>query len=106
VGRYPLYALDVVVWIIMIIIIAAALLIINQGEMRVYVFLALLTGGLVYYKWVSQYTQPTLYVLGRATAYMLKAVWANLTRPMVWTIIWLRTRSLRKQAPPPDDSIE
>lgn len=106
VGKYPLYAMDVVVWIIMLIVIAAALLIINQGEMRVYVFLALLAGGLVYYKCLAQHVQQPLNVLGRATAFMLKAVYANLTRPMVWVIIWLRTRDLRKQSPPPDDLIE
>jgi len=106
VGKYPLYAMDVILWIIMIIIIAGALLIINQGEMRVYVFIALLAGGLVYYKWLSQHVKQPLSALGKATAYMLKAVYGNLTKPMVWVIIWLRTRDLHKQAPPPDDSIE
>jgi len=106
VGRYPLYAMDIILWIIMIIMIAAALLMINQGEMRVYVFIALLVGGLVYYKWLSRYAHQPLYVLGRATAFMLKAVHFHLSRPVVWAITWLRTRELRRQSPPPDDLIE
>lgn len=106
VGRYPLYALDVIMWIIMMIIIAAALLIINQGEMRVYVFIALVAGGLVYYKWLSRHVQQPLNILGRATAVMLKAAYSNLTRPVVGAITWLRTRNLRRQAPPPDDLSE
>ena len=112
VGKYPLYAMDIILWIIMIIVIAAALLIINQGEMRVYVFIALLAGGLVYYKWLSQHIKQPLNVLGRATAFMLRAVYANLTRPMIWVIIWMRTRDLRRPSssssspPPPDDLIQ
>lgn len=105
VGKYPLYAMDIILWIIMIVIIAAALLIINQGEMRVYVFIALLAGGLVYYKWLSQHIKQPLTVLSRATAFMLKTGYGNLTKPMVWVIIWLRARNFRKQAPPPDDLI-
>lgn len=106
VGKYPLYLMDLILWIIMIIFIASALLLINQGEMRVYVFIALLIGGLVYYKCLARHLQQPIYVLGRATAFMVKAICANLTRPVIWAITWLRARHSQRQTPPPDDPSE
>ncbi len=113
VGRNSLYVMDIILWMIMIILIAAALLIINQGEIRVYVFIALLVGGLVYYKWLAKYMRPPLVIMGRSTAYMLKAIYSTMTKPFILLRSWLRTRAQRleeplpdDQEPPPDDFIE
>lgn len=106
VGKYPLYMMDIILWIIMIIIIAAALLVINQGEMRVYVFIALLLGGLVYFKAAARRLHQPLYCMGRATAFMLKAIYSSLFKSAVRVKTWLRNRSCTTPMPPPDDRIE
>ncbi|NLB88624.1 MAG: hypothetical protein GX790_05285, partial [Syntrophomonadaceae bacterium] len=53
VGKYPLYILDFFLWIIMICLVFFTLLWINQGEMRVYVLIALVSGILIYYNYFS-----------------------------------------------------
>src|SRR5674476_367876 len=69
-SRYVLYLMDFILWIIMIIVIAAALFLINLGEIRVYVFIALVAGGAVYYKCLARYMQRPILFLGGATAFM------------------------------------
>ncbi|MEA4924805.1 MAG: spore cortex biosynthesis protein YabQ [Syntrophomonadaceae bacterium] len=103
VGRNSLYVMDIILWMIMIIVIAAALLIINQGEIRVYVFIALFVGGLVYYKWLAQYMRPPLVIMGRSTACMLKAIYSTMTKPFILLRGWLRIRAQRLKEPPPDE---
>ncbi|NLJ71807.1 MAG: hypothetical protein GX333_02190 [Syntrophomonadaceae bacterium] len=49
VSKYPLYVLDFFIWIVMICLVFLAMLWINQGEMRLYVLIALVLGLFVYY---------------------------------------------------------
>ena len=49
VGKYSLYLMDFFLWMLMILLIFAAMLFINQGEMRVYVLVALVAGILIYH---------------------------------------------------------
>lgn len=102
VRRNALYVTDIFLWMIMIVLIAAALLIINQVEIRVYVFIALLTGGFIYYKWLAQSMQQPLFIMGRATAFMIKAVSATLTKPFILAFNWLKTHIHRRYEPPTD----
>jgi spore cortex biosynthesis protein YabQ len=104
IGKYILYLMDFILWIIMIIIIAAALLVINQGEMRVYVFIALIAGGAVYYKCLSQYLHQPVYILGKSTAYFLKKQVSYIAKPFVLVTAWLKVQYRKRQmSPPPTD---
>lgn len=106
VGRIVLYLMDFILWIMLIIIIAAALLVINQGEMRVYVFLALITGGAVYYLSLARRLQPPVYFLGKSTAYILRKIGDWTTKPLIKAAAWLREQYRMRRRPPPDDPIE
>lgn len=50
VRRFPLYLFDLIIWIIILLVAFISLLIINQGEMRVYVLLAMACGVVIYLK--------------------------------------------------------
>ena len=50
VSRYVLYFLDFSLWIIIIALVFLGMLFINQGEMRIYVLIALVLGILIYYR--------------------------------------------------------
>jgi len=103
IGRYVLYLMDFILWIIMILVISAALFLINQGEIRVYVFIALIAGGAVYYKRLAQYMQRPILFLGQATAFMFQAIFSGLAKPIVLASAWLRVQYLKWKGPPPID---
>ncbi len=105
IGRYALYLMDFILWIIMIIIIAAALFLINQGEIRVYVFIALVAGGAVYYKYLAKYMRQPILFLGRATAFMLQTFFFGLAKPLVFAGTWLQAQYQKRKRPPPIDDI-
>lgn len=50
VSRCVLYILDFSLWIIIIVLVFLSMLFINQGEMRIYVLIALLLGIIIYYR--------------------------------------------------------
>jgi len=102
-SRYVLYLMDFILWIIMIIVIAAALFLINLGEIRVYVFIALVAGGAVYYKCLARYMQRPILFLGRATAFMFQAIFSGLAKPLVSAGTWLRAQFQKRKRPPPID---
>lgn len=104
-GRYVLYLMDLILWIIMIIVIAAALFLINQGEIRLYVFLGLVAGGTFYYKSIAPHTRKPMLQGGRVTASAFQTVFGFLAKPPKIFGIWLWTQSRKfKPPPPPDDS--
>ncbi|PKM77524.1 MAG: hypothetical protein CVU90_06660 [Firmicutes bacterium HGW-Firmicutes-15] len=103
IGRYVLYLMDFILWMIMIIVIAAALFLINQGEIRVYVFIALVAGGAVYYKCLAQYMQQPILFLGKATASVFQAIFSGLAKPLVLANSWLRDQCKKWKRPPPVD---
>ena len=104
IGRYLLYLMDFILCIIMIFIMATALLLINQGEIRVYVFIALIAGGGAYYKYVSRKFLPPVQFLGRSTAFLLKRTIALIRKPLVMFINWLRKQYRNRKLPPLDNS--
>ncbi|MDD4801343.1 MAG: spore cortex biosynthesis protein YabQ [Syntrophomonas sp.] len=105
IGRYALYIMDFILWIMMIIIIAVSLYIINQGEIRVYVFIGLVAGGIVYYISMARFLKRPIYFLGRATAAMLQTVIYTFMKPLRLAVIWLKEQyKKRKKSPPPDNT--
>jgi spore cortex biosynthesis protein YabQ len=106
IGKYVLYLMDLILWIIMIIVIAVALFLINQGEIRVYVFIALVVGAIVYYKSLASYMQRPIHSMGRATALVFQAVFSGLTKPLVIAGNWFRSQCRNWKKPPPPDDVE
>ncbi len=103
IGRYLLYLMDFILCIIMIIIIAAALLLINQGEIRVYVFIALITGGAAYYKYLAKKLEPSVQSMGRFTIWLSKAIAALIAKPFLLLFSWAYKIYRQKKVPPIDD---
>ncbi len=100
--RCPQYFLDVSVWVFMILIIGLALLLINQAEIRAYVFIALLVGAIVYFRCVSRFIRQPVDLIGKATASSLRLLWRLLSRPFKHIRTWL-TRQFRQRMTPPED---
>lgn len=67
VAKIYLYILDLIFWILMVMVIFMGMLCINQGEMRSYVLIALVMGGLIYYKTLSGIWAGFLTKLAQAT---------------------------------------
>lgn len=103
--RFPQYFLDVSVWIFMILIIGLALLLINQAEIRAYVFIALLAGAIVYFRCMSRFIRQPVDLLGKATASSLRSLWRLLSKPFKHIRNW-RIRQFRQRMTTPEDSEE
>jgi len=102
IGKYSLYVLDFILWIFMIFLVFIAMLIINQGEMRIYVLIALLTGILIYYRNFSPRLEPLLYKGSQSTIAILSTVAKNIIRPIIWLLNRVKT-VIDKIKEKPDD---
>lgn len=92
VGRFLVYLADFLFWLVLIVPVFLALLIINHGEMRIYVLISLGLGGLVYRFWVARVLDRPLsygaglvvngchWLLGRMVSPLAAAGQAFLTR--------------------------
>jgi len=88
--RGPQYFLDFTVWIFMILLVGLALLLINQAEIRAYVFIALLAGAIIYFRYVSRFLRQPVDLLGKATAHWLRSLWRGVFKPFQQIHSWLR----------------
>jgi len=100
--RCPQYFLDVSVWIFMILIIGLALLLINQAEIRAYVFIALLAGAIFYFRCVSGFIRQPIDLFGKAAARSLRWLWRLLKKPFQYIKTWL-TMQFRQRIATPED---
>lgn len=67
VGRLCICLLDLLLWIIMIVLVFSSMLLINHGEMRVYVLIAFLTGILLYYQYAPPRVKQSVQKAARIT---------------------------------------
>lgn len=72
VAKFLLYILDLIFWILMVMVIFMGMLYINQGEMRSYVLIALLIGGVVYYQALSRRCEGLLIKLVQGSMAVIK----------------------------------
>ncbi|MEA1960380.1 MAG: spore cortex biosynthesis protein YabQ [Bacillota bacterium] len=70
--RISLYFLDFFWWIAMVCVISVGILLINQGEVRIYVFIALVLGVITYFRWGSSYTSQMLQKVAFSTVWLLQ----------------------------------
>lgn len=99
--RYPQYILDMTVWIIMIALVGMALLIINQAEIRVYVFIALLAGAIIYFRLFAHHIRRPIDAMGHATASILKSTLTAFIKPGRTLLAWIKAK--RQQDIQPDE---
>lgn len=99
--KYPQYLLDLSVWIFMIMVIGLALLLINQAEIRAYVFIALLSGAIIYFRHIGQCIRQPVELLGKTTARLLRGLWRLITKPLRQIRSWVISQ-YRRRIPPPE----
>lgn len=92
VGRILLYLLDSFIWLIMVIPVFLALLLINHGEMRVYVLIALGAGGVVYRFCVAGLIEKPLSFIAQVLVNGVRRVVSFLLYPVVAMKKWLMSR--------------
>ena len=87
----------------MILVIAAAMLLINQGEMRAYVLIALLCGIAIYYSLVAKYLIKPLSSAAQATADLLRGFFTGLRRLFGAGFRWIKAFNKKAEPPLPPD---
>lgn len=103
VGKYPLYILDFFLWIIMICLVFFTLLWINQGEMRVYVLIALLSGILIYYHYFSSRFKKFVDTSASLTISFFKKGADLIIWPFKWVYNQVKSAISKKNTPPPNE---
>lgn len=94
--KYSLYIMDFFLWMAMICVISVGILLINQGEVRIYVFIALVLGIIAYFQKIARRTSPLLQKTSKATLAVLRKTFHLLRWP------FQRLRKLIKKRPPDD----
>ncbi len=80
IGRYFLYVIDLILWIFMLLLVFASMLLINHGEMRLYVLIALLGGILIYYHYFSSLFYEAQSRIAEFTVNLLRILLGHLRR--------------------------
>ena len=101
IGRYALYFLDVLLWIMMLILIFTGILAINQGELRIYVFMGLVLGGLAYLRWLLPRLQDAIHGAAVFTARSISRLSTAIRIPLLFLQTRWQLFKQRKKKPPP-----
>ncbi len=88
--KYFLYALDFFLWIALMALIFACLVLINLGEMRVYVLIALVGGACLYYRYGAKRCHRALSLTAQATVTVFSKAKELVSRPVRWGLKKLR----------------
>lgn len=101
IGKYALYTMDLILWMIMLVLIFVGILLINQGEVRIYVFIGLVLGGLIYLRWIMPRIRGFIHRTAIQTAHGADRFSLGLKKP--WHSLKNKILKLRqkKQNPPP-----
>jgi len=104
-GKYSLYLLDLLLWLLMILLISAGMLLINQGELRIYIFLVLIAGSFIYFKLLADIMNRPLNGLAKSSALILQIIGRIFVTPFNWLknsaqLLWRRIHA----TPPPEDN--
>lgn len=102
--KYFLIVVDFTLWILLIALIFFGLVLINLGEMRVYVFIALLVGTLLYYRYGARRLHYPLAVGAKAVVLAFSWLKNLLGRPFISLAKMLKDYHIRKaeEADPSD----
>lgn len=104
-NKAVLLLLDLLFWLWMIVLISGGMLLINQGELRIYFFAVILAGSLLYFKWMKGFTASFLNKLAHSTAFLLQKTGNLLMKPIHFLKKILQSiRRHKRKPPPPEDS--
>ncbi|MDD3898836.1 MAG: spore cortex biosynthesis protein YabQ, partial [Syntrophomonadaceae bacterium] len=98
VSRYVLYLLDFSLWMIIIALVFLGMLFINQGEMRIYVLIALVLGILIYYRRFASRLDAPISRLAGAMVTTVAALVRNIKKVQFWA-----KKIIAKLKPQPKD---
>lgn len=84
VSRYVLYLLDFSLWIIIIALVFLGMLFINQGEMRIYVLVALVLGIIIYYRRFASRLDAGISHLAGIIVAAVAAIVRNIKKVLLW----------------------
>lgn len=102
-GKYSLYVMDFFLWMLMIMLIFAAMLFINQGEMRVYVLVALVAGIIIYHRYLGPTMEVPISHGAQLTISIFSFLIGFIKRPVLALGSWLKGLAKRGKGPPPSD---
>lgn len=80
---------DLLYWLIATVVVFLALVVSNWGELRFYVFLGIVSGVIVYYRWLSLYAIRLLSAIVRLVKgiiMLLKKMIMFVIKPVAWCI--------------------
>ncbi len=104
--KYSLYVMDFFLWVAMIGIISVGILLINHGEIRIYVFISLVLGIIIYFKKFSKYTSLVLQKFAVAVITAFRGLAGLLLWPFLKAGKAIKCHYLKKKPPdnpdPPD----
>lgn len=103
-GKYSLYVMDFFLWMLMILLIFAAMLLINQGEMRVYVLVALVVGIIIYHRYLGPTMEVPISHGAQLTISAFSFLIGLIKRPVLALGSWLKSLTKRGKGPPPTDA--
>jgi len=103
IGRILLYMLDFFLWLIMICLVFLSLLLINQGEMRVYVFIALLLGILIYIRVFASRLEDFMSRIARVLLFLLSNLHKRLKNFLYIIKKRLMVMSKKRNGDPPEN---
>lgn len=102
VSRYVLYVLDFSLWIIIIALVFLSMLFINQGEMRIYVLIALLLGILIYYRRFAHRFNVAISRMAELTVNACSTLLKGIKKTISWAVQQLTRLKSRPKEPPED----
>ena len=102
VSRHVLYFLDFSLWIIIIALVFLGMLFINQGEMRIYVLIALVLGILLYYRRFASRLDRSI---SRLAGAMVTAC-TTLVHSIKKALSWGRKITAKLKPPPKDPPLD
>jgi spore cortex biosynthesis protein YabQ len=102
VSRYILYFLDFSLWIIIIALVFLGMLFINQGEMRIYVLIALVLGILIYYRRFASRLDAPISRLAGATVTICSTFVKGIKKALSWLKKMIANLKPRPKDPPAD----
>lgn len=102
--KFFLMVIDFTLWILLIALFFFGLVLINMGELRVYVFVALTIGVLIYYRYGARHLHRPLAALARAVVSSLSWLKHLLARPYLKVVRAVKNYYARKaeETEPPD----
>lgn len=104
IGRYWLYLIDLILWMVLLLIVFVFLLLINGAEMRLYILLALAGGIAIYFHFLSRLMAATLSQAAQGSLEFSSGLARALSRPFFRLFRYWKAQKDKRRTPPPDDS--